>query len=297
MSKFFNKEVKLGLIFVVVLFFIIFGINFLKGINIFTTGHEYTFLLEDVNGLAVSNSVYIKGYKVGQISKITYDFKKKSEPFTINITINDDIKLPKGTKAAVFDENIMGGKAVDLVCSTNNDFLNSGDTIKAELRPGLTESLNQLVPKLETSFNSLNQTIDTINQLLGSQDIRNTLTSVDQMTTQLNSASNKLNTMMEHKIPEIIDNINGISNNFKDVSKSLSSERIDTLYTNLNNTVNNLQTLTNRLSGPEGTIGQLINNDSLYNKLNSTVDNANKLLYDLKENPKRYVHFSIWGNK
>ena len=118
--KFFTREVKIALAFIAALAVLIYGINFLKGINIFTPTNHYIIKYENADGLVVSNGVYIKGYKVGQVRSINYDFTDPV-PFTVDIAINKDIRLPRGTVAYMFDESIMGGKAVNLVFADGSD--------------------------------------------------------------------------------------------------------------------------------------------------------------------------------
>lgn len=150
-KNFFNKEVKIGLMVIIAIFLLYFGINFLKGIDIFSPTRSYYSVYEKLDGLETSSPVFIKGYKVGQVDKIQYDFSQQ-KPFVVKISIEKNIRLPEGTKIELFDNGLMGGKALQLILNQSDDehYFQPGDTIPSQISVGLMGQItNSLLPKIE----------------------------------------------------------------------------------------------------------------------------------------------------
>ncbi len=296
-KKIFNREVKIGLMVVTALVVLFFGLNYLKGINIFKPTNHYYLSLEAVNGLVPSNPVYIKGYKIGQVGKIEYDFAKEKS-FIIQIDIQDDVKLPSGTIAELFDDGLMGGKAINLVFSSEKDFHTAGDTLIVQVVPGLMDALSaELLPKISAALSNIDSLVVSAQKLLSSEEIEKTLISIESATADLSSSSASLKNYMQTDVPMLLSNIDTIASDFKFISSDLKQIEFDSLFQKIDGTIANLETLSESLNNKEGSLGLLINDSAVYNELDSTINSANALLKDLKENPKRYVHFSLFGRK
>lgn len=296
MKKLVAKEIKIGIAFIIAIAMAYVGINFLKGINIFKPTNHYFATYDNVSGLLVSNAVYIKGYKVGQVREIKYDFTKE-KPFTVQIAIEDNLKLPAGTILRLYDESIMGGKALELVFSNQTNFQNSGDTLISETQAGLLSMLGELAPKLESTINHADSLIVSVNEIAHSKELKNSLTSLESTMTDLRTTSAKLKLMMNQQVPTLINNVNEVCSDLKIVSGNLKTVDIAALTARIDNTVANLQIFSDKLNSNDGTLSLLMNDKALYQNLSSATANANLLLIDLKENPKRYVHFSLFGQK
>lgn len=296
MKKLFSKEVKIGLAFILAFVCVVFGVNFLKGINIFTPSNHYYAQFDTLEGLTVSNAVYVKGYKVGQVRAIEYDFTKKN-PFIIDLLVNDDIKLPRGSKIVLKDDGLLGGKVIELVYASSPSFFKSGDTIASEIQPGVMAQIVEFVPKLEQTFEQVDSVLNSVNTLVSSPEIKKSLGSIEKMTADLEVTSAELKKMMTHQVPLILSDVNLITTDLKKVSGELSQVEFAPLFARVNNTINNLQLFSEKLNSTDGTLGLLINDKSLYGNLNATVSSANSLVVDIKANPKRYVHFSVFGKK
>lgn len=296
-KKIFNREVKIGLMVVAALVVLFFGLNYLKGINIFKPTNHYFLTFDKVGGLVSSNPVYIKGYKIGQVSEIKYDFSQQKS-FVVQIEIQDDVKLPSGTVAELFDDGLMGGKAVNLVFSSEKTFQNAGDTLISQIVPGLMDVLSaELLPNISGALKNIDSLATVAKQLLSSEEIEKALLSIKSATADLSASSAFLKNYMETDVPMLLSNIDTIANDFKGVSSGLNQWEFDSLYLKIDGTIANLETLTETLNKKESTLGLLLNDTSVYNELDSTINSANALLKDLKENPKRYVHFSLFGRK
>ena len=288
-KTFFTKEVKIGLSFVVALAFLIWGINFLKGVNLFTPSNHYYLKYEKVDGLVVSNGVFIKGYKVGQVRAIKYDFTQK-ESFVVDILMNQDIKLPKGTIAYLFDESMLGGKGINLVFSEETNYHTSGDTLTTDIENGLMASLSSIVPSIQSTINHADSLIISANALINSAEIQNSLNNVASITTELHKTSRSLAKMIDQQFPPVIDNVNQICADLKTVTGQLSDVQYKDIIESIDSTLVNLEEFTNRINSPNGSLGLLLNDKALYNNIDATVNSVNSLLIDFKDDPRRYLY-------
>ncbi|MCQ2383943.1 MAG: MlaD family protein [Paludibacteraceae bacterium] len=292
-----SQEFKIGIAFIAALVILIIGVNFLKGVNLFTPANHFYTTYEKVDGLVVSNAVYVKGYKVGQVKSIKYDFSKEV-PFTVEISINKDVKLPEGTQMLMRDDGLLGGKVIDLVMPTNsNSFLANGATLEGEIGTGLMDALGGMVPQLESTLAKLDSTMGAINELVHSDEINNMLASLDTTTTNLKRTSKKLNGIMDRDVPQLLANVNAVASDVKVVTNNLKDADIAAIIAKADSTIASVDQFVESLNSTDGTVGALLNDRALYNKITNTIDDADKLVVDLKANPKRYVHFSIWGGK
>ncbi len=288
-KTFLTKEVKIGLAFIVALAFLIWGINFLKGVNLFTPSNHYYLKYENIDGLVISNGVFIKGYKVGQVRDIKYDFTKK-ESFTIDILMNQDIKIPKGTIAYLFDESILGGKGINLVFTDDTKYYTSGDTLATDIEKGLMASLANIVPSIQSTIKHADSLIISANTLVNSSEIKNSLDKFESIMTELHKTSRGLTTMINKQFPPIINNVNAICTDLKVVTDELSNVQYKDIITSLDSTLINVKEFTERLNSPDGTLGLLLNDKTLYNTLDTTLNSANSLLIDFKNNPRNYLY-------
>lgn len=293
-NKFLTKEVKIGLSAVAALALFIYGANFLKGIDLFKTTNSYCLEFENLDGLVVSNGVYIKGYKVGLVENITYDFSKDF-PFTIEITINDDIKLPKGTIAYLFDDGLLGGKGINIIFSDSKSYHVDGDTLSSDVEVGTLDKLADVLPDIKTTIVHADSLIASVNGLVNSPQIELSLQNIETITANLKHTSKQLNYMMNVKFPPIIQNIDSITTDINNISSQLTKADYARIMIGLDSTIQNIKELSERINSKEGTIGKILYDKALYEDLDSTVRSVNALVIDLKENPKNYVHFSLFG--
>ena len=299
-KNYFTREVKVGIMAIVAIFVLYFGLNFLKGISIFTPVSYYYGSYENLGGLVPSTPVYVKGYKVGQVEKISYDFSKK-ESFVIKISVSKDIKLPKGTKMELYDDGIMGGKAVQLVYSpiTSSQAMHEpGDTIESKVGLGLMAQLSgDLIPKIESISLQADSLIRSVRVLVENKDLTKSLSSIEHTTADLAVSSSQLKKMMNNEVPRILSDVNGVTSDFKQISGNLKKIDYAATFASVNHTISNLSLITDKINNSEGTLGLLLNNKDLYINLSNTAASSNKLLIDFQKNPKRYVHFSLFGSK
>jgi len=299
-KKFFTREVKVGIMAFVAIFVLYFGLNFLKGINIFSPVSYYFASYENVGGLVPSSPVYVKGFKVGQVEEVKYDFSKK-ESFVIKISISNDVKLPKGAKVELYDEGLMGGKAIQLVyepITASQTMYQPGDTVESQLGIGLMDKVTaNLLPKIESISTQTDSLIRSVRTLVANKDLTKSLVSIERTTSDLAVSSSQLKKMMSSDMPHILSDVSTVTSDFKQISGNLKKIDFAATFASINHTIENLNLITDKVNSSEGTIGMLLNNKDLYINLSNTAASSDKLLIDLKNNPKRYVHFSLFGSK
>ncbi len=295
MKKIFTREVKIALAFIITIVCIVVGINYLKGINVFEPGNRYYAKFDRLDGLVVSNNVMVRGYKVGQVSEITYDLSLE-QPFTVTVLVDEAVKMPAGTQFVLRDDGLLGGKILDIVCGDDpTTFYASGDTIETRIEGGLMASVQELVPKLDGTIARVDSVLESVNNIAKSQELKNSLKSIESITADLRVSSAKLKYVMNNQVPQIVSDVNTITGDLRKVSGDLKQIEFAELFARIDHTVNNLQIFSDKLNSNEGTIGKLMNDNALYNNINTTVNSVNDLVVDLKANPKRYVHFSLFG--
>ena len=299
-KQFFTREVKVGIMAIVAIFILYFGLNFLKGIDIFSSVSNYYASYENIGGLVPSSPVYVKGFKVGQVEEIKYDFSKQNS-FVVKISVAKDIQLPIGTKIELYDDGLMGGKAIQLIyapITASQTMHQSGDTIKSQMGTGLMAQLTgSLLPKIESISTQTDSLIRSVRTLVDNKDLTKSIASIEHTTANLAVSSSQLKKMMNNDVPHILGNVNDITSDFKQISGKLKKIDYEATFTSIDQTIANLNLLTKKMNSSEGTIGLLLNNKDLYINLSNTAASADKLLIDLQKSPKRYVHFSLFGRK
>jgi len=297
---FFSREVKVGIMVIVAIFVLYFGLNFLKGIDIFSPVSSYYATYDNIDGLVPSSPVLIKGYKVGQVEEVKYDFTKEKS-FVIRISVSKDVLLPKGAKIELFDNGLMGGKAIQIVyapLTAGQELYAPGDTVDSTVGIGLMAQVaGDLMPKIQSISEQADSLIRSLRAITESKSLKNSMTSIEKTTANFDETSVQLKKMMNNDVPRIMKDVNAVTGDLKKISGNLSTVDFAATFASINHTIANLNLLTDKLNSKEGTVGLLLNDKSLYNNLSNTAESADKLLIDMKQSPKRYVHFSLFGSK
>lgn len=299
-KNFFTREVKVGIMAIAAVFILYFGLNFLKGIDIFSSVSYYYASYENIGGLVPSSPVYVKGFKVGQVEEVKYDFSKK-QSFVIKISVSKDIKLPKGTIVQLYDEGLMGGKAIQLIYEpilASQTMYTPNDTIPSEVGTGLMAQVaGDLMPKIESISTQADSLLRSVRVLVENKDLNKSISSIEKTTANLAVTSAQLKNVMSNDVPHIMKDVNTVTSDFKQITGNLKKIDYAATFASIDHTIANLNLITDKINSSEGTIGLLLNNKDLYINLTNTAANSDKLLIDLKANPKRYVHFSLFGDK
>lgn len=294
----YKREVKVALLAMVSLFLLYFGFNFLKGVNVFKPVHEFYGQYTHVDGLVEQAKVIVKGYKVGQVDKITYDFSKDSA-FLVSISINKDIRLPRGTKMALVSDGLLGGMAVELlipVDPTEEGEYQSGEFLPTIVVPGLLSSLEgELMGKIGKTIGDIDSLVLTVNDQLADGHVKAILENADAFSADLKRVSSDLNRIVHNDVPGIVANADTTLSSVKTFATKLEKVDIDGTMSKVDNAVAQVNDVVAAVKSDKGTLGKLLYDSRLYNDIDSAIVSVDSLVVDLKANPKRYVHFSLFG--
>lgn len=293
--KLFTKEVIIGLTGVVALVVLYLGINFLKGIKL-TPSHEYYITFKNAKGLATSSAVFADGYQIGIVKNISYDFNNPGT-VVVQITVDDDVRIPVGTTAAL-SEGMLGGCTLNMTMGTNpKEEIAIGDTIVGSDDNGLMDQIAGVMPQVNTVLQHVDSLITTLNRVAGDPNIQRTFDNTQQLTANLTQGTDQLNHLLNNEIPTVLATINRVGENAESLTANLNRIDLQPTLDQVNRTIADVQELIAMMEDPNGNLGLLLTDTAVYSNLNATINSANNLLMDLKAHPKRYIHFSLIGRK
>lgn len=298
MKKIFRKEVLIGLIVIVCMAVLFFGIDFLKGINVFKAANYYYVSFTDVNGLAKSAPVTVNGFKVGQVREIEYEYDNPGH-VKVELALDRNLRVPVGSKA-VLSTDLLGTSTIVLDMSDSHDFHTVGEHLEGVVPSGMMDKVSsELLPSLNNIFPKVDSILTSINALVGSPELISSVRRLDEITGNLEKTTRQLNSLMA-SLPPVMNNVKDITGNLSNASTDLTAVTgqlkevpIDSISNNLNQLIANLEELSEQLNNPESSLGKLTHDPALYNNLNSTVQSLDSLFVDIKKNPKRYINIKL----
>lgn len=297
MKTVFTKEAKIGLVSIVCLALLYIGINYLKGVNLFKPVNHYYVAFSNVKGVTVSSPVFVEGFKVGLVREITYDYDTTGK-ISVLVSLEDKMRINKGSYITVVN-SFLGGAELHIHLNTFvDDYFHSGDTIEGRMEADMMTSVQEnLLPGIEQMMPKLDSILGGLQTLVNHPALTQSLTHIEQTTASLEHSSRRLDQMLAKDVPVIMENIKGTTANFELVSGQLKDLDLVEAMQTVNATLANLKLTTDKLNSADNSLGLLLNDRQLYDNLNGTMENASLLLLDLREHPKRYVHFSLFGSK
>lgn len=294
-----TKEIKIALVAIVGILIMYFGINFLKGMNLFSTNNTYFITFDDIQGLGASTPIYADGYKVGTVDGLEYDYKENG-PIKVKVDIIKDLRIPQGSKAEIV-KDLMGNLQVNLLLANNpRERVEPGGIIPGAVNGGMMDKAASLVPVVEKMLPKLDSILTSVNALLADPALSASLHNVETITSNLTVSTRELNTLMaglNKQVPGMIGKANGVLDNTNRLTANLASLDVQGTLNKVNQTLENAHQFTEKLNSNQGSLGLLMNDTKLYDNLTSTMSHADSLVIDLKAHPKRYVHFSVFGRK
>lgn len=297
--KYFTKEVKIALVAIAGVVVLFFGMNFLKGLNIFSSEDNYYVQFSDITGLSSSSPVYADGFKVGVVKDIIYDYSH-TEGSKVLIGVDKQLRIPQGSSAEIVSD-MLGNVKVNLLLANNpREKVAPGGLIKGMINDGAMGKLQDMVPAVEKMLPKLDSIMTSLNAILADPAIRQSLHNVQTITDNLTTSTAQLNTLMaglNKNVPGMMSKANNVLDNTETLTANLAAVDVASTMRQVDQTIANVQQLTAKLNSKEGTLGLLMNDTQLYDNLNSTMRNADSLVIDLRQHPKRYVHFSVFGRK
>lgn len=293
----FSKEVKIGIGFVVALFLLYTGINFLKGINIFKPANSYTVVFDDVTGLTLSSPVILNGYQVGLVYSMELDQQEENKVAVV-LNLDKGVKITKGSKIKL-DVSLMGSATVIIDKNPETQELyTSSDRIPGIRQLGMMESMSQTVlPQVGNLIPKVDSILSGVQLLVTNPALAQSLQNVNVITSELTTASRQLNqmmTVMNKDIPKLANNMTTVSSDLAQVSGQFKTMDFQKSYQSIDSTLQNIQALTNKLNSKDNSVGLLMNDRQLYDSLVSTMGNASLLLKDVKENPSKYINVKVF---
>ena len=297
--KYFTKEVKIALVAIAGVVVLFFGMNFLKGLNIFSSEDNYYVQFSDITGLSSSSPVYADGFKVGVVKDIIYDYSH-TEGSKVLIGVDKQLRIPQGSSAEIVSD-MLGNVKVNLLLANNpREKVAPGGLIKGMINDGAMGKLQDMVPAVEKMLPKLDSIMTSQNAILADPAIRQSLHNVQTITDNLTTSTAQLNTLMaglNKNVPGMMAKANNVLDNTETLTANLAAVDVASTMRQVDQTIANVQQLTAKLNSKEGSLGLLMNDTQLYDNLNSTMRNADSLVIDLRQHPKRYVHFSVFGRK
>ena len=294
-----KKEIQIALVAIIGIVILYFGLQFLKGLTIFSNDKNYYVKFNDISGLSASSPVYANGFRVGVVEDIIYNYDHQEEIVAV-VGLNSQMRLPKGSSAEIASD-LLGNIKLELKLGPNPaDLLSPGDTISGGLQRGAMAQVGEMIPQIQAMLPKLDSILMNVNMLLADPALKNSLHHIDQITGNLTTTTKELHAMtstLNRQLPNLVKNADGMLANANDLTHNLNELDLAGTMTKVNNTLANVEQMTAKLNSNEGTLGLLMRDPGLYNNLNATMMHADSLMIDLKLHPKRYVHFSVFGKK
>jgi phospholipid/cholesterol/gamma-HCH transport system substrate-binding protein len=291
----FTRELWIGVLGIIAILTIYLLINFFKGINIFSTGEKYYVRFNDIGEVVNTSPVFINGYKVGHVSNVIYNFNNPEEVY-VELHLDNQLQMPEGS-VALINTKLLGSSTISLALGKSNTMLQPGDTIEGRMNTGVMDEASAMVPKITAMLPKLDSILVSLNSTLANPAINSSVNNIEVLTAELNTTARLLNNVLANEIPVAADKLVEIEDDLLKMSAQLSEVDYKKLIGSLEASLTNIQEITAALNNGEGTAGMLLKDEALYDKLNNTAEAATLLLEDLKQNPKRYVHFSVFGKK
>ncbi len=312
-----SSIIKIGIIITISIGIFIWGFNFLKGTNLFKPVNEYHAVYDKVDGLIVSSPVMVNGYQLGQVSDIHFDTDYSGE-LHVSFIIDDNFEVRKDAVAQIYSMDLMGTKAIKLIQGSSNKRLESGDTLMADIEGDLRDQVSMTVlplkhkaEKLLSSFDSVLNVVTLVFNEKTQDNLSNSFANINSTIKNLEHTSFEIDTLItseRQKISSILTHLNSIVatvddsdedirnviSNLSTLSDTLAQLQLKESFDKFDMALYDIQSVLNDINAGKGSLGKLVQNDTLYNNLEVGVYNMNKLIRDIYENPKRYIHFSAF---
>ena len=300
-----SKELKIGAFAIIIMVMSFFLINYLRGEDIFNREIELVSYYENIEGLAESSPVFIKGYKAGKVVEVSY--QKDIEAFKVVCSVSKDFRIPSDSKMTIYGMDIMGTKAVKLELGTSAESMEDGGRLasayEAGMIDGLAANIEPLLNKVNNTLDSLTVTVSGVNRVLSVENqnrISNTLAHIERT---MNNAS-RLTGSLEGKSEEIEDfvaNLSKLSSQFNSIAEKVDgtmgdvSEIASSLSeSDIKELVDSFKEIVDKVNSPEGTVGKLLVDNSVHDSVDSLISDIDELIKKIQENPKKYIKISIF---
>ncbi len=299
MKKRFSKELIIGGLVLLALLILVFGINYLKGVNMFKPSNYYFATYTDVAGLAQSAPVTVNGFKVGLVREISYEYDNPGH-IKVEMSLDRHLKLPRGTKA-MLTTDMLGTSSIALEMAPGKDFHNVGDQLIGANASGLMSSVtNDLMPSITAILPKIDSILTSMTTIVSDPALLASVQRLDKIMANIETSSAQLNTTMK-AMPRIANDASGLMTDLKTISADLTALSaklrempIDSTMNSVNSIAARLNTSMEKLNSKDSSLGLLLNDTGLYNNLNASAASLDSLLKDVKQNPKRYISIKVF---
>ena len=294
MGKKFSKEVKIGIATILSLVLLYVGVNYLKGINLFKPANYYYVSCENVKDISVSTPVFVDGFKIGLVRGIEYNYSS-TDKITLEISLDKGMKINKGSYISI-ESTLLSGAELNLKLNKYvNEYLKPGDILEGHVKSGMMSSVEEnILPMVADMMPKIDSILTGLQALVNSAALSQSLSNLENTTKHLEASSIRLNAFLKNDVPEISSNLKATTSGLSNFSSNLNKLDLEQSINSLNSTLENINSMALKINSKDNSLGLLLNDPSLYNNLNQTLDNASGLLLDVKQNPKRYVRFSLF---
>lgn len=309
-----SNETKIGALTAIAITVLILGYSFLRGNDVFAGSNKFYAIYRSVDGLSVSKPVLVNGFPIGHVSKMELG---QNGHTTVEFKIKTEYNVPINTLARLVSTDLLGSKAIVFELGDSKQYAESKDTLQADIQGSLAESLQPIQTKAENLMTKLDSSLSAINRILNpgfQRNVDRSFASIANSLQTLEGTTRKVDALVGSQsvhINSILTNadgitsnlkvstghLNGITSNFQKVSNDIASSNIKQTLDNANKAMADLQTTMANINSPKGSLGLLMQDDKLYRNLENASADLDELFIDLKANPKRYVHFSVFGGK
>lgn len=302
-----TREVKTAILVITGIIFFIFGFSFLKGKNLLNNDSTYYTYYDNVEGIGKSTPVTINGLNVGKVLDISFA-DDGSGKLKVSLLVDTDFQFSKNSKAELYENGLIGGKAIAIVPAFDDaEIAENGDSLEGAVKPGLSDLVNQqltpLQEKIESAMVSADSLLMNINDVFDDTTKNNIKAGIAGLEVTMSSfqatsySLNKFIKSTDAQLQGTLGNLNSASGKFDAIADSLANANLTQTVNNLEQTLGNINSLLASVDQGEGTLGKLFKEEGLYDNLEGASKQLEELLQDFKLNPKRYVHFSMFGKK
>ena len=302
----FSLEVKTAILIISCIAIFVFGFSYLKGSSLLDNNKQIHTLYDDVEGLVVGSNVTVNGLNVGKVTNI--DFDENYEQIKVTFSIRNDLNFSSSSKAMLYEPGLIGGKSIAIIPNYESlNLIKDGDILLSDVKPGLTELVNQQIAPLQdkiegllTSADSLFAGVSNVMNYNSQNNLKLALEGITRTIENINSLSQTLSQIVDNNqkvFNSALKNIESTSENLAVLTDSISKSPVVSTFKNFEIVSVKLNKIISRLESGEGSLGKLLNNDALYSELLHSSEALESLLTDLKNNPKKYLHFSVFGRK
>lgn len=299
MRRIFTKEVIIGLCVAVAIAILCFGIEFLKGINLFRPANFYVAEYTNVSGLEVAAPVLIDGFKVGQVREINFNYENPGK-IEVLMALNKELHLPQDSKALI-GSTLLSGSYVEIKLGESSEMLPVGGVVASGSTPDLMQSISEeVLPAVGNIMPKIDSLLVSVNKLVSDPALASSINNIETLTGNLSATSETLNSIMKRQVPGIlngagiaVNHLDTITSNLSLLSQELNRLPLNETINNVNGLTSNLVKFTENLNNPNSTLGELTQDSELYDRINRLTADIDSLIIDIKKNPKRYISIKL----